>query len=69
MPKFEKGNKAAEKWTEENALALGQALLDWMKEPQNIFFEEFLVVENDYYDEICKRMNPNVVVSGVSWEL
>lgn len=54
---FEKGNKAAEKWTEERALALGYELLEWMKQPMNIFFEEFLIIENDYYAELIAYLS------------
>lgn len=54
---FEKGNKAAEKWTEEKALALGYELLEWMKQPMNIFFEEFLIIENDYYAELIAYLS------------
>ena len=40
---FQKGNKAAEKWTEERALAFGKEMLDWMvSSDMNIFFEEFI---------------------------
>lgn len=54
---FEKGNKAAEKWTDEKALALGYELLEWMKQPMNIFFEEFLIIENDYYAELIAYLS------------
>ena len=40
---FKKGNKAAEKWTEELALKFGNSLIIWMnKEDENVFFEEFI---------------------------
>lgn len=48
---FKKGNKAAEKWTEEKALALGEELIKYLKKgskkgkDENVFFEYFLVVE------------------------
>ena len=54
---FKEGNKAAEKWTEEKALALGYELLEWMKQPMNIFFEEFLIIENDYYAELIAYLS------------
>lgn len=38
------------KWTEKKALKLGAELLAWIKDKEeNIFFEEFLLIENDYY--------------------
>lgn len=57
---FQKGNKAAEKWTEERALKLGNDLIEWMNEnDDNMFFEEFLLIEKDLYEEIisylCKK--------------
>ena len=40
---FKKGNKAAEKWTEELALKFGNSLIIWMnQEDENVFFEEFI---------------------------
>ncbi len=62
MP-FEKGNKDAEKWTEEIALKLGNELIDWMKaknkegeDKGNIFFEDFLCIENDLYEELISYL-------------
>lgn len=56
---FQPGDKAAEKWTEKKALELGDQLLDWQKEVDeddkdkgHIFWEEFFVIENDYYPEL-----------------
>lgn len=53
------GNKNAEKWTEKKALKLGNDLIDWLnakdeegEDKGNIFFKEFLVIENDLYQEI-----------------
>lgn len=44
---FEKGNKAAEKWTEEAALKFGNDMLDWMQgADENIFFDEFIYLIN-----------------------
>ena len=67
--KFEEGNKAAEKWTLEESMNLGYALIDWMKakddngeDKGNIFYEDFLCIENDYYEDLisylCKKFNP-----------
>lgn len=40
---FKAGNKAAEKWNEEEALKFGNDLLNWMrKADENIFFEDFI---------------------------
>ena len=57
--KFSKDYQPAEKWTEKKALELGQELLSWMKEKDddgedkgNIFFEDFLMIENNYYEEL-----------------
>ena len=36
------GNKNAEKWTEEEALKLGNDLLDWMKADDNFWVKEYL---------------------------
>lgn len=45
---FQKGDKAAEIWTEKIALKLGNDLLDWMlAEDENIFFEEFIFIIAD----------------------
>ena len=50
---FKKGNKAALKWTEEKAIALGQELLDWMHEDQrNFMMKDFLFERNLYADII-----------------
>lgn len=55
--KFEKGNNAALKWTEEEALKLANDLLSWIRtgEECHIFFNEFLYLEaykNDYVGKI-----------------
>lgn len=42
-------NNNAEKWTEEKALELGNKLIEWMRsQPQNIWFQDFLYIQNDY---------------------
>lgn len=53
---FSKDYQPNEKWTEEQALIVGKNLIDWLKakddegeDKGNIFFEEFLIIENDYY--------------------
>jgi hypothetical protein len=45
---FGAGNKAAEKWTEIEALKFGFDLLAWMKEKdENIFFDDFIYLSCD----------------------
>ena len=49
-----------EVWTEERALNLGNEMIAWQKEsPANMFFEEFLIIEKGYYEELisylCKK--------------
>jgi hypothetical protein len=55
-----------QKWTEERALSLANELIDWLKakdehgeDKGNIFFQEFLIIEKDLYEELisylCKK--------------
>lgn len=45
--KFEKGNNAAEKWTEKEALRFGNDLISWMQsEDENIFFDDFIYLQD-----------------------
>ena len=54
---FIEGNKCAEKWTEEEAVKLGDELLDWMKDSnKRIYFKEFFAIEKGIYPAICKRL-------------
>ena len=54
---FKKGNKAAEVWTEEKALELGQGMLDWFKaDKMNIYFEEFIVEVKDLHPDITSYL-------------
>lgn len=47
---FSKDYQPEEKWTEDSAEKLGLDLIKWLKkEEENIFFEEFIYIENDYY--------------------
>lgn len=47
-----------EKWTEKKALKVGSDLIEWLKaDSKNIFFEEFLYVENDYYSELITYLS------------
>ena len=58
--RFKIGDKAAEKWTEPEALKLANDLLMWLKEKDaNIFFEDFLYLscnEDDYVGKINKTL-------------
>lgn len=61
--KFKKGNKAAEKWTEEKAIELGVELINWLTEKDedgedkgNMLFKEFLVIERGLYNEIVSYL-------------
>lgn len=60
---FEKGNKAAQKWTEEIALKFGNDMLKWMEEEdENIFFEEFVymkAVATDYHPTV--KIYPDLI--------
>lgn len=54
--RFSSEYQPEEKWTEDAALKLGNELIAWLKEKDddgedkgNIFYEEFLIIENDYY--------------------
>ncbi len=40
-----------EKWTEKEAILLGNELIEWLKQDtkKNIFFKHFLIVERDLY--------------------
>ena len=48
-----KGNKNAEKWTEEKLNAIGDRLIKWISQPgeDNLFFTEFLRTEGIYYHD------------------
>lgn len=57
--RFSSEYQPEEKWTEQAALELGKELIGWLKEKDedgedkgNIFYEEFLVIENDYYPDL-----------------
>jgi hypothetical protein len=66
---FEKGNKAAEKWTEDLALEFGNDLLNWLKlNDENIFFEEFilLVVDRNKYVAKISRDTPSYLAKKYS---
>lgn len=58
---FQKGNKAAEKWTEERAYNFGIEILNWMDSAdENIFFEEFIFLiapKLEAYADMSIRVN------------
>jgi len=55
---FSKDYQPQQKWTEEKSLKLGEDLIKWLKEDdENIFFEEFLYIENDYYSELIAYLS------------
>jgi len=59
---FTKEYQPKEKWTEKKALEVGNKLIEWLKEEEtNIFFNEYLYIENDYYAELiaylCKKFS------------
>lgn len=65
---FSKDYQPAEKWTEEKALKVVNELIEWLKEKHitgefagedkaNLFFEEFLYIENDYYPELIAYLS------------
>ena len=46
------------KWTEEAALKLGEELLAWMRDDdENMFINDFLIIENDYDDDLCTYLS------------
>jgi hypothetical protein len=46
-----------EKWTEERAVQLASDLIAWQKEkPDNMFWEEYLVIERDLYPELISYL-------------
>lgn len=61
---FSSDNQPEEKWTEEKALQLANDLITWQKTDgsDNIFWEEFLIMERDLYPEIiaylCGKFSP-----------
>jgi hypothetical protein len=58
---FEKGNKAAEKWTEPEAMRFGNDLLAWMKEKdENVFFNDFIYISCD------ESKYPGTIYSGLT---
>ena len=47
-----------EKWTEKRAKQVGLDLIEWMnEEDQNLFFEEFLILKNNFYPELIAYLS------------
>ncbi len=54
---FSSDYQPEEKWTEERALEVGKNLLTWINESdENMFFEEFLMIKNDYYPQLISYL-------------
>ncbi len=50
---FSREYQPKEKWTEKKALKVGDNLISWLKkEDENIFYDDFLILENDYNDDL-----------------
>ena len=56
---FSKDYQPQEKWTEQKALELGNELIEWLKakdaegeDKGNMFYQEFLIIEKDLYEEL-----------------
>jgi len=49
------GNKNAEKWPKEDLIQIGEELLEWMSQDQNIWFEKFLMSKGLYRDFVSDR--------------
>ena len=46
-----------EKWTEDKALKVGYDLIEWLNlEDENVFFEEFLYLNNDYHEKLISYL-------------
>ena len=61
---FSKDYQPEEKWTEKKAIQLGEDMIVWLKEKNedeedkgNLFFEEFLVIEQDLYPELISYLS------------
>lgn len=54
---FSSDYQPEEKWTEEEALKLGNDLIVWMKANSiNMFWEEYLVIERDLYEGVISYL-------------
>lgn len=52
-------NNNAEKWTEEEALKLGNRILNWIRQQKvnNVFLSQFLYIENDYPFDVLNYLS------------
>ena len=51
-------NQNAAKWIVEDALSLGNDLIAWLtKQPTNMFYEEFLVIEKGLYPDLIAKLS------------
>jgi hypothetical protein len=62
-PKIDKKNKGGQpgndnalKWTEEKALKIAAGLIEWLKIDDNVFFQDYLVMEHGLYKEIVSYL-------------
>lgn len=49
------GNKNALKWSDSDLIQIGEELLKWMNQDQNIWFEKFLMSKGLYRDFVSDR--------------
>ena len=68
---FVKGNKCAEKWTLEDAVKLGEELIEWMRKSQtNVLFEKFFVMEKGLppktYNYLMDKFEPFSTLIGTA---
>jgi len=55
---FSSTYQPSEKWTEKKAVKIGNDLIKWLKaDDENIFFNEFLIIKNDYYEELISYLS------------
>ena len=55
---FSKEYQPQQKWTEKKALKVANDLIKWLKaEDENLFYEDFLYIENDYYSELIAYLS------------
>jgi hypothetical protein len=61
---FSKEYQPEEKWTEQKALELGKDLINWLKakdadgeDKGNMFYEEYLVIERDFYLDLIRYLS------------
>ena len=55
--RFQSGNTAALKWTEEKAMAIAQGLLEWMNEDQRNFLMKDFLFEQGLYSDLISTLS------------